>query len=53
MTLLLYPQTAEELGIWETKEGIAAVMSMERGMRAERPGADSGTGQGQEVTRDT
>lgn len=52
MTLLLYPQTAEELGIWETKEG-TAVMSMERGMRAERPGADSGTGQGQEVTRDT
>jgi len=37
----------------KTKEGIAAVMSMERGMRAERPGADSGTGQGQEVTRDT
>lgn len=37
----------------KTKEGIAAMMSMERGMRAEWPRTDSGTGQGQEVTRDT
>ena len=37
----------------KTKEGIAAMMSMDRGMRAKRPGADSGVGQGQEVTRDT
>ena len=36
-----------------TKEGTAAMMSLERGMRAEWPRTDSGTGQGQEVTRDT
>lgn len=29
------------------------MMSVERGVRTERPVADSRTGQGQEVTRDT